>query len=416
MTRLDTTTGKAAAQPAGLLSRWVDELAHLLPRRKPTASWHALLMATPTGLDFYLTDKSGAPHLAGTLDSTGTLNIPARADRKQFARYQKNADGLALRLAANDVIQKTLSIPAAAGDVIAPIVQNQIEMISPWPIERALYDWQIVPSTGSEHAAVHPRPQLSLSHQQKQQLNVNVAVAGRAVVEQLLEIAQSHGISPAKIDFGDVADPPTSINFLRERSTETVRGRGLVQGALLLLTIAAISAAGIGLIQAFEQREALTWVNERVGAAERRAAATHKVSANAAQLEARYRIASDEKYRSIPATGMLEAVSRTLPDGTWLNRLEMRNGTLRMIGNSSDATALIGLIEASPFFTAARFAAPVTPGPGGQKFTIEAIAAENLDVAALLRNSAPQPSDTGQSDALAADGHSESQRRQGSEQ
>jgi general secretion pathway protein L len=71
---------------------------------------------------------------------------------------------------------------------------------------------------------------------------------------------------------------------------------------------------------------------------------------------------------------MLEALSRALPDDAWLSRLEVEQGTVRLAGNASNASALIGQIEASGHFADAQFAAPTTlaEGESQESFTITA--------------------------------------------
>jgi general secretion pathway protein L len=71
---------------------------------------------------------------------------------------------------------------------------------------------------------------------------------------------------------------------------------------------------------------------------------------------------------------MLEALSRALPDDAWLNRLEVEQGTVRLAGNASNASALIGQIEASGHFADVQFAAPTTLAEGEtqESFTITA--------------------------------------------
>lgn len=389
MARLRTQNTADQGRSKGLFSRWVDELALLLPQERSSASWQGLLIAGHDGLSFYVRDRAGAPRLAGVLSLDGSKDIAKGGDTKQIARFVREPKGLVLRLAPDDVIEKTLNVPADAQDVIGPIVQNQIEMISPWPVEKALFDWAILPSAQGGKLRAGAGGSMP-------QLNVRVAVAGKAAVSRLVEIAERHGLQPKIADYGDIDAGTTRLNFLREGHQATVRGRGVVQAFLLIVGLAALSVGGLGLLQGLQKREALSWIDERVTVAERRATAAQTVTGQAAQLEARYRLASDEKYRRQPSVGVLEAVSRALPDGTWLTRLELRKGQIRLVGQSGNATALIGQLEASPFFEAVRFVAPVTPGPGGQTFVIEAVASENLDVAGLLNqqltaNSVDQP-------------------------
>ena len=68
-----------------------------------------------------------------------------------------------------------------------------------------------------------------------------------------------------------------------------------------------------------------------------------------------------QKKRTEPAmVDMLKELTDVMPDQTWLNGLQYRDHRLVMQGQSPSASALIGLIEASPFFRNTSFVSPVT--------------------------------------------------------
>lgn len=367
MSRLDQKTA-SRRRSNGLISRWIDELAMLLPQEQKRKPWRALLLSADDGLQVYLRDGKGNPRHVGLLKADGDSEFEKKRDKRRLLRLAKQPDGLVLRLAKDDTISKTITIPAGAKDVMAPIIGNQIELISPWPSDKALYDWQANAGQKGDH------------------LSVDVVVAGKAIVERLMQLAAGHGLKPEIADAAEGPDGDTALNFLRRRQDEPVRGRGLVKMALLLMTIGALTAGSVGSLQVFEKREMLAWAEQSAELATRRARAALTVTGKAARLEARYQLASDEKYRQLPAVVILEALSRTLPDGTWITRLETVNNTIRLGGFSSDAAGLVGIIERAPFFTNARLAAPVTPAGGRQQFVIDARAAENLDLNSLLKS------------------------------
>jgi general secretion pathway protein L len=57
---------------------------------------------------------------------------------------------------------------------------------------------------------------------------------------------------------------------------------------------------------------------------------------------------------------LLEEVTRVLPDGTHLYRLQVARGDVNLHGSSSAASSLIGILEAVPYLEGVRFASPVT--------------------------------------------------------
>jgi general secretion pathway protein L len=71
----------------------------------------------------------------------------------------------------------------------------------------------------------------------------------------------------------------------------------------------------------------------------------------------------------------LEALSKILPDQTYVTELRVEGNKLRLTGVTRDAPALIELIEQSGRFTRATFFAPTTRSSSdtGDRFHIEAI-------------------------------------------
>ena len=105
------------------------------------------------------------------------------------------------------------------------------------------------------------------------------------------------------------------------------------------------------------------------------AAASSRVVATMAALEAREaRLAAIAAFRTgrPTAVGLLETLSATLPDGSWLNGLTLEANQVVLDGRSSDAARLVGLLGGTPPFATAAFAAPVMrdPNTGTERFRL----------------------------------------------
>jgi general secretion pathway protein L len=72
---------------------------------------------------------------------------------------------------------------------------------------------------------------------------------------------------------------------------------------------------------------------------------------------------------------VLDALTKALPDNTYLTEFHLAGSKLQIVGITRDAPALIPLIEQSTHFTRATFYAPTTRATTdpGERFHIEAL-------------------------------------------
>ncbi|MEM6422807.1 MAG: PilN domain-containing protein, partial [Pseudomonadota bacterium] len=84
--------------------------------------------------------------------------------------------------------------------------------------------------------------------------------------------------------------------------------------------------------------------------------------------------AAHQAHAVAPAPGtVVTAMTEVLPDDTYLDRLTIEGERIQAVGLSTQATALVGLLDADPRFAEPRYAAPITQtGTGEARFLIEA--------------------------------------------
>jgi general secretion pathway protein L len=67
----------------------------------------------------------------------------------------------------------------------------------------------------------------------------------------------------------------------------------------------------------------------------------------------------EKKASDVMIVEVIDEISRILPDHTWITRLDLSGSELKIQGQSSASSSLIGIFEASPWFQNARFGSPV---------------------------------------------------------
>jgi general secretion pathway protein L len=280
-------------------------------------------------------------------------DAPVAEARRRLGRSKIGSEEIVLRLQPREVIQTRLSVPAAAGDVLDAVVRNQIERLAPWPADKALFAYEAAPSPDGSPT-----------------LDVRLAVAARSLVEGLVAELAALGFSPGVVDFGTDASAEPRLNLLAARVAEDRRTGRRVLSYVGLACLAAVLAGALGTVGVVQETRELDALNARLASLQEKAGAQLP-----SQASARRQAWLAAQRRAQPSMAvMLEALSRALPDDTWLNRLEVEQGTVRLAGNASNASALIGQIEASGHFADVQFAAPTTLAEGEvqESFTITA--------------------------------------------
>ena len=64
---------------------------------------------------------------------------------------------------------------------------------------------------------------------------------------------------------------------------------------------------------------------------------------------------------------LLRELTLILPVDTWVERLQIKGDSLQINGQSTKASALVGILEASDMLDSARFLSPVTTDPRTNK-------------------------------------------------
>lgn len=261
--------------------------------------------------------------------------------------YLEGTAGAILRLPDAQILRRRVILPAAARENLRQVLGFEMDRQTPFLADDVYYDFQLMEPGPSDN-----------------ELAVDLVVVPRKTLDPLLETMEQLGIPLAAVDVMAESDEPQlcqdpRINLLpadqRAKSDRLITPVNAALAALAVILV--ISALIIPLVR---MHRTVVQLDEQLNAERGRA---EQVAQLQEQLTARSREARSviaRKQVSPPVIDLTAELARILPDTTWLRSLELQGEKLRIQGESSAASELIGLIEESPFFTQTVFVSPVT--------------------------------------------------------
>jgi general secretion pathway protein L len=290
-------------------------------------------------------------------DEAGLLALP------QGWRTALRGSRLEVVLMSSRFLSRPLDLPKRATEFLAAMIRSQIDRLTPWAANEAVFGWTTPVETSAER------------------IHMTVIAAPKTRIDPMIRLAEYWGAgsvvlfaaSEAAIAAGEAEAAPAFRTRLIEQHLRGVldvarlrRILATVLAAAAVSTALSLAAASIGGDRLDEQQRLLSG---RI--AERRAA----LRLNLAASDGSARSALMRRKHESPADVMvLDALSQVLPDNTYVTELRIEKDKLQIIGLTQDAPSLVKLIEQSPHFTHATFFAPTTRSADdpGERFHIEA--------------------------------------------
>lgn len=249
---------------------------------------------------------------------------------------------------------RPIELPSRAVEFLGGVVRSQIDRLTPWPAEDAVFGYGAPSALGTDR------------------VSVTVAATARGQVVPYVHALSTLGAASVAVSVpGPDGAPIALLTDPTGRPARKVQRVRRVLSAILLVTaltaaVTAGAAAVIGIDLAGQQDELARRITER------RVALRTGTSAGAAptalaRLEQR-------KHTTPSSVIALEILSQILPDHTYVTELRVEGEKVRLSGITRDAPALIRLMEQSPHFARATFFAPTTRSQSdpGERFHIEA--------------------------------------------
>jgi general secretion pathway protein L len=256
-----------------------------------------------------------------------------------------------VELQPTHVMTHVLDFPSQASGFLDGMIRAQIDRVTPWTVNDAVFGWS------------SPTPLAN------DRIEVTLAATSKLKVAPVLQ--RVAGLDVASV-IVCVPTPAGRITLL-EKSMRSVIGPALnvprmLRATLLVAGVAAAASllASIYLSDSLQSEQ--DDLQRRIS--QRRAALRLEANGTATGLD----LLAQRKQTTPSSVMVLEALSRILPDSTYVTELRIEGDKVQVIGMTQDAPSLIRLLEQSPQFTRATFFAPTTraANESGERFHIEA--------------------------------------------
>ncbi|MFZ2094362.1 MAG: PilN domain-containing protein [Pseudolabrys sp.] len=251
-----------------------------------------------------------------------------------------------LVLQSSRFLFRPLELPKRAAEYLDGIVRSQIDRLTPWTANEAIFSWTQPTDAPNDR------------------INLTIAATAQSMIAPYLRAvagfnAASIVVSTAQSNLGPQAAP---IRLLDQRVGSAVsvrRTRSILMAIFLLSGLSAAASIGFSAIASdnlgAEQQELMRKISAR------KAAMRNLFDGSALHT-------LEKRKQTTPSSVItLEALSKLLPDDTYVTELRIDGERLQIVGMTSDAPSLIRLIEQSPHFARAIFFAPTTRSPGTTK-------------------------------------------------
>jgi general secretion pathway protein L len=343
-----------ALQPmTAWLSRWIDDVASALSHLGGIVRFSRKV---------WLVEQSDGGFLIQTANKR-SVGAPLRIEEGAFvgpisakARALLAGSQTEVVLQASRFIFRSLELPRRANEFLDGVVRAQIDRLTPWNQRDAAFGWSTPSPLGVDRLVVTVAA---------------TAVATITPIVKALANGRADSILVSTINDAAGADPAPIVVFAQRAGADfrLRRLRHALIASLALVCAGTGLTAGAAVIVCSDLDAERLDLEHRI--AERHAALISGRGSIAdealAALEAR-------KHTTPAGVIVIEALSQTLPDDTYLSELRIEDGKVQIAGLTRDSPALIKLIEQSQHFTHATFFAPTTKAPteSGERFHIEA--------------------------------------------
>ena len=264
-----------------------------------------------------------------------------------------------LMLDISQVLRPVLSVPAAAEPRRREVMQHEIDRQTPFAADQVSFE-----------------PRVLSRDPQTRQMRVELVVLPKARLDAALSRLGPLAAGLAGVDVASADGQRLGVNLLplAGRSLRLDRGRDLNRWLALGAAVALFAGMWISL---GNRQQALDDYSARVDTAKKQAREVRSLR-NALRSSAEAANFLAKRRAQTPTTlEILDDLTRRIPDSTSLEKISINDGNMVLIGQSQQASAMVGLLQGSALVRTPTLTGSVQTDPrtGKERFTLTAVVA-----------------------------------------
>jgi general secretion pathway protein L len=259
---------------------------------------------------------------------------------------------VAVRVPAQHTLRRRLALPLAAEKNLRAVLGFEMDRYTPFKADLVYYDVAVV---GRDARSVQ----------------IELTVVARKDVDPLLDALRRCGLEASALEIlggtgGNLLPAGRHGNGHRRLGWLD----GVLAGCAAVLLLAALA------VPLAHKSHALAQLEQELQEARKEALAAEQARKALDRLVREESALVQRRGQRLAAIEVLQALTRLLPDSTWLSHLELSGTRVKLRGESSNASELVTTLENSGVFKGAAFDGSVTREPKSERerFAISAIA------------------------------------------
>ena len=308
-------------------------LAEELALRRAAGERPALTLRIRGGGIDAIAREGKAQQLLLTVPGRPQMVLPEVVD--QLPR--KLGPDVALAFAEDQAVSEQIVLPMQPDDVLKAIVRNKVESLAPWPLAQCLWGMRVASIAGDPlHVAV------------------DVAVVSRASFDAMAATLRAAGSDVRALSVTLADGDEVEIDLGSDDIRRAARARAVTAARLLAAGLAVL--VGLGLYWVYRSNAEAARLEQETAAAMAALRPSGAMAGETPLVAAANRLHQQRAARPA-AIAILDEVTRLLPDSVHLTFFGLNGEELVLKGQGSGVPELIGILESSPVFNAANFAA-----------------------------------------------------------